>query len=137
MATSQRRPLKAVIVTGSRKWRNPRLVWQAIEASGATVIVHGDCQSGADAHAAGYAGSNRLTIAEVPMPAQWQDEGRAAGPLRNGRMLSLVQNLAACNYIVEVLAFPMSDGKGTQDCMRAARAAHITVKDFNEEYRYG
>lgn len=53
-----------------------------------------------------------------PFPAPWRKRGRAAGPIRNGRMLR-------CGKPAKVVAFP--GGRGTADMKRQAAAARIPV----------
>lgn len=124
------RPFR-VIVTGSRHLHDPTPVVQALrELAGqhtALTVVHGDCSSGADRHAARWCrteGSTHPTcvVVEEPHPANWQSHGNAAGPIRNRAMVSLGADL--------VLAFPVGDSRGTRHCMRTAAAAGIPVKEW-------
>ena len=57
-------------------------------------------------------------IPSLAFPAQWRRLGRAAGPLRNGRML-------AEGKPDLVIAFP--GGRGTADMVRQAEAAGVRV----------
>ena len=57
-------------------------------------------------------------IAYLGVPARWLQEGRGAGPKRNGRM-------AALEGVGGVLALP--GGDGTADMIRQAEAAGIPV----------
>ena len=80
-------------------------------------IIEGG-QTGADTLAGEWAddrGVLRTTVAVTK--EHWRAYGNAAGPLRNGRMLSMNPH--------GVLAFP--GGRGTADCVGQARRAHIKV----------
>jgi hypothetical protein len=86
------------------------------------VVRHGGCR-GADAAAARAA---KVYFAETGLggeveewPADWKKHGKAAGPIRNRAMLQGVEMLIA-----------LPGGRGTADCIRAAREAGITVIDL-------
>lgn len=80
-----------------------------------TCVIEGEA-SGADQLAARWAGLRRVTI--DPYPAKWREEGRGAGPIRNGRMLALGKPRLA-------VAFP--GGDGTADMTKKVRRAGITL----------
>jgi hypothetical protein len=79
------------------------------------VIVHG-AAVGADQMAGSWARSRG--VAEAAFPADWGRDGRAAGPIRNQRMLDEGRPDL-------VVAFP--GGRGTADMVRRARAAGVAV----------
>lgn len=84
---------------------------------GVTIISGG--APGADSLAADYAVVNWCGLDEFP--ADWAKHGRAAGPIRNQRMIDEgTPDL--------VVAFP--GGRGTADMIRRARAAGIEVKEI-------
>jgi hypothetical protein len=83
-------------------------------------VIHGACPTGADALADRWA-VNAWKAIEA-FPADWTAHGRAAGPLRNARMI-------AEGRPDLVLAF--KGGRGTADCVRKARAAGIPVREVN------
>jgi hypothetical protein len=119
-----------VIVTGSRKWYQAGVVYEALDAAyrkhGSFVLVHGDCATGADAMAHHWYLMCRgvIPLGEDKFPAAWET-GRAAGPERNERMVKAGADL--------VLAFPLPEGSGTQHTMSLARAAGIEVIEFKEK----
>jgi len=78
-----------------------------------TLMITGVCR-GADLLADGWA--SREGIPHAHFPANWKGEGRAAGFIRNNRML------VVCNPNV-VMAFP--GGKGTAHTVKLARARQI------------
>lgn len=82
------------------------------------LVVVGDCPTGVDAITREACETWGLQVKVYE--ADW-DEGRRAGPVRNGRM---VADGAVC-----CLAFP--GGRGTADCIRQAARAGITVSDFS------
>jgi hypothetical protein len=74
-----------VIVCGSRHWINAERIRQVMALFPKdTVIVHGACR-GADMIADTVA--KALGLETEPHPADWERYGRAAGPIRNDRML--------------------------------------------------
>ncbi|MGW2169169.1 SLOG family protein [Streptomyces sp. NPDC001705] len=115
-----------VIVTGSRAWPDPVRVSHELTTlylqHGPFVLVHGACSTGADAAARHWyeiAGAD-LGCTEVRYPADWEQFGKRAGPIRNKQMVEAGADL--------VLAFPLPGGRGTQNTIDLAEAAGITVK---------
>lgn len=130
-------PLR-ILVTGSRYWREGRIVARGIsgwlESIGTSIgavwpvptVVHGgnrrwDPQRrewyGADWHA-GHA-ARTWEFVEERVPADWDRHGRRAGPLRNVEMVG--RGADVC------LAFPIGPSHGTRHCMEAAFMARIPV----------
>lgn len=115
-----------VIVTGSRRWRDRKAVYDALnavyEAHGRFVLVHGACSTGADEWAQVWAdvAGQSLGCEVERHPAAWETRGRKAGPERNQRMIAAGADL--------VLAFPLPGGRGTQHTIRLAEEAGIEVK---------
>ncbi len=72
-------------------------------------VVHGGA-SGLDQMAAAWA--KRLAVDVVACPADWDQHGKAAGPIRNEDMLMK-------HRPKKVIAFP--GGRGTADMLRRAR----------------
>ncbi len=79
-------------------------------------IIHGACRTGADELADRWAVRHYVQIHEFP--ADWEAHGRAAGPIRNQRMIDEGKPDL-------VVAFP--GGRGTADMVRRAKAAGIKV----------
>lgn len=74
-----------VLVCGSRSWTNREVIREQLSQLPAdTVVIHGDCR-GADRLAAGVAAELGFDIEAYP--ADWEEFGRAAGPIRNDDML--------------------------------------------------
>lgn len=77
--------------------------------------------NGADDHAHRWALDRRVQSKVVR--AEWKKFGKAAGPIRNARMLEFRPDF--------VVAFP--GGDGTADMIRQARAAGVEVLDYGAE----
>jgi len=104
-----------VIVCGGRDYANRTVIGGALGMlrDGVT-IVHG-AAPGADSLAAEEAALRGLDV--EAHPADWSTHGKAAGPIRNQRMLEAGAEL--------VIAFP--GGRGTADMVRRSREAGIVV----------
>ena len=117
-----------VLVCGGRDYQDRDAVFRELDGLTGDVtdehplgtvtltIIHGACPTGADLWADEWADVNwSWTLA---FPADWKQHGRAAGPIRNARMI-------AEGKPDLVLAFP--GGRGTADMIRKAEAAGIPV----------
>lgn len=78
-----------------------------------SVVVSG-MAPGADTHAAQWAGSRGIPVAEFP--ADWDTHGKAAGPIRNKQML-----VEGCPE--RLIAF--AGGKGTENMVQQALNAGV------------
>jgi hypothetical protein len=74
-----------LLVCGSRDWTERLPVLYEIKTLAPDVLIHGDA-TGADRIAAGLA-RELGGVESIAFPADWARDGRAAGPIRNGRML--------------------------------------------------
>lgn len=83
-----------------------------------SVVIHGGA-NGPDSQAGACA--RRLGFEEIVEPADWKRYGRAAGPIRNQRMLDL-------HKPDKVLAFWDGTSAGTRDMIRRAKKAGIPVE---------
>lgn len=102
--------MKTVIVTGSRRWQRKQDVFVHLDVLDPEVVVQGGAD-GADKYAIDWCRDNGKIC--VTVFARWKELGGVAGPARNSQMLDLYPDAT-------VLAFPMPDGSGTQDCMARA-----------------
>lgn len=114
-----------VLVTGSRDWPKPAVVWAALDEQllqhgKQMLLVVGDCPTGADRYAYDWAWE-RGVVADVYL-ADWAAYGRGAGPRRNAAMVATRPSV--------VLAFPLGESRGTRGCMRLAEKAGIPVRVF-------
>lgn len=110
-----------VVVTGTRE----TLTEEWIEIIGDTlleyeidVLVHGGC-TGVDKECDRLALSMGWRVVEVR--ANWRKYGRAAGPMRNRKMID--------EYEPElVLAFPIESSRGTRDCIEYAKKKGVPTR---------
>lgn len=116
-----------VLVCGARDWTNSGAVRRELENLGKNSdnvsVVHGGC-SGADDIAGKL--SVELGMTEIRVPAEWKRYGRAAGPIRNQKMLDM--------YPIElVLAFHPSieNSRGTKDMVSRAKKKNVSVSVFD------
>ena len=106
-------------VTGGRGYSNRVRVYDALRAfdKNARVVpqlVYGVAH-GADTLAADYAGMRNWRL--DPFPADWEQHGKAAGPIRNQAMVD--------SGLDVLLAFP--GGRGTEDMVTRAKRAGVLV----------
>lgn len=108
-----------VLVCGGRDFTNESAVinflFRLDDERPITSIVHGG------AHGADTLGGVTAKLLQVPcyvFPANWKRDGKAAGPIRNQRMLDEAKPDL-------VVAFP--GGKGTSDMVRRAKDAGVEV----------
>jgi hypothetical protein len=123
--------MKAIIVSGSREWADEEALHLAILEEAPDVIIHGHCPTGADAMVAKYVAimlELGRYVAVVPVPAQWDELGDAAGMARNREMLKMLLILQEHGYEVAVVAASLLGGRGTQGMMRIAKKAGVRVR---------
>jgi hypothetical protein len=105
-----------VLVCGGRDYLDRDFLFRTLDTLHATTpitgIVHGGAM-GADRLAGDWGRANGVPV-EV-FPAEWVKDGRAAGPMRNAKMLASGPNL--------VVAFP--GGRGTADMVAKAKRAGV------------
>lgn len=108
-----------IIVCGGRDYANSEHVWRVLgdldDTEGVAAVAHGGA-SGADSEAGEWAG--RMMKSVHVFKANWKRDGRAAGPIRNQRMLDQFNPDA-------VVAFP--GGRGTADMVRRARDHGVRI----------
>lgn len=103
-----------VLVCGGRDYADKQAVYDVLDKYDPTVVVAGGA-TGADSLAEDWAKSRQRAI--IIFPAEWKKHGKAAGAMRNQRMLRAGPKL--------VIAFP--GGNGTADMVKRARAAGVEV----------
>jgi hypothetical protein len=121
-----------ILITGSRDWRKPEIIKQALlpynnfSEYGNVQLIHGNAR-GVDKIGAIYAKQFGWDVTAVD--ADWEIHGKAAGPIRNRKMLDM------CPHVV--LGFPSTahgysvtlEGEkprgGTWDCLYEAAARKI------------
>ena len=111
-----------VVVTGGRSYANRDVVaeelWALYENDPSEFIVAHGGAKGADMLADDWC--DLVGVEKLVYPANWAVHGRAAGPIRNRKMLEEFRPAI-------VLAFP--GGRGTANCVRTARELGILVKE--------
>lgn len=120
--------MQAVIFCGSRNWTDDDAIRNRMRAYRLpnVVVIHGDCR-GADRIAGNIARVLGATVIE--MPAQWKLHGDAAGPMRNGAMLTVLLALKACGYKVSCEAFTLPESKGTLDMIERCQMAQVPTTE--------
>ncbi|KKL26495.1 hypothetical protein LCGC14_2394700 [marine sediment metagenome] len=112
-----------VLVCGGREWNDPwPILRELTKFHDGTVVIHGAAR-GADKLAGVVA--EGLGFEVIPVAANWNKHHRAAGPIRNKKMLAMKPMI--------VLAFheDISKSKGTKDMVIIARKAGIETKVFS------
>ncbi len=114
-----------VLVCGSRWWKDVAAIEQRLRAlnlGAGDVIIDGHA-TGADQIAHAFADRNKIT--SKCFPADWEEYGNAAGPIRNAQMLRVGKPDL-------VLAFHgnLDGSKGTYDMVKKARKAGIEVRVY-------
>lgn len=124
-----------VLVTGDRNWDDRQEIYNWLDHfKDIKLIVEGTAQ-GADIMAEEWATSRETPYLGVP--AKWQSQARAAGPIRNSAMLTWLEIVISGFKIwkvkyecsVQVLAFHenIKKSKGTIDMMKKADKAGYDV----------
>jgi hypothetical protein len=115
-----------VIVCGSRSWTDAISLGIALDAlrteqrlmgRDITEVVHGDCR-GPDRWSGAWAVRNNIYT--VAMPADWGNQGRSAGHLRNEKMAQRGADLC--------VAFWDGESRGTLDMITRATRYGIPVR---------
>jgi hypothetical protein len=106
-----------LLVCGPRGFRDFARLCAWLDLLAPTVLIHGDAV-GAD-RLAGRWGANRAGVEVLVFPANWEQFGKAAGHLRNARMLR--EGLPDM-----VLPCP-NGGPGTRNMVKQARLAGVPV----------
>lgn len=110
-----------VLVCGGRDYSDKVKLWTTLSQiharDGIACIIHG-AASGADTLAEDWAAARN--VGRHRFPAQWDKQGKAAGPIRNQAMID--RGLPDI-----VIAFP--GGAGTADMVRRAKAAGVKVME--------
>jgi hypothetical protein len=111
-----------LLVCGGRDFSDKQRVYDVLDLFkarfGVSLLIHGDSR-GLDRLAGAWA--DDCAVSCIPMPADWKALGRAAGPIRNGKMLR--DGLPDV-----VIAFP--GGIGTANLVAQARAAGVAVYEI-------
>lgn len=107
-----------IIVCGGRRFGNTHFAYAVLDELHAATPVTGVIDGGATgADLIGNRWAFHRGVSRTTVPAEWQEYGRAAGPLRNKKMLDLKPDL--------VVAFP--GGRGTENMIALAEKAGVRV----------
>lgn len=106
------------LVCGGRDYHDKWFLFEFLDAihleTPITTVIHGD-YSGADRLAGEWANANGIEC--IPVPAQWTELGKKAGPIRNQKMLDMNPDV--------VIAFPGHNG--TADMCSKARRKGVKI----------
>ena len=119
-----------VLVCGGRDYDDRDHIWNTlvdlhVSRGPITCIIHG-CATGADSEGMIWAqcmAKGGQKIVHAPFQADWHTFGKAAGPLRNQRMIDEGRPDL-------VVAFPGQ--RGTADMVRRAKAAGLEVIEISQ-----
>ena len=127
----------AVLVTGSRSWRDPAPIQaRLISYPAGSILIHGDCGKrivkdrdgnhikpyyiGADLIAGAH--GRVLGFNEWRLP-YFDDLKKLGGPKRNDAMVRILAVLWRAGFACFVEGFPIGDSVGTRGCLSIARRA--------------
>lgn len=115
-----------ILMCGDRNWTDETFILDSLMSylierpiGEVTLVIHGNAR-GADQISGRCASTMGLAV--VAFPANWNQYGRAAGPIRNRQMLEQHPNI--------VLAFHdnIEESKGTKDMVSQARLAGVETR---------
>lgn len=111
-----------ILICGSRNWKDAEIIRKAmLRFPPDTVIISGGA-SGADAIAERLA--KEMNFKSEVYPADWTKFGRAAGPIRNKRMLDEGKPWAVYAF------YNPKKSKGTRSMVLLAHQANIDVIEY-------
>lgn len=122
---TERKDAVRALVCGGRDYTDRAFLWNVLDGYGPPEIgeIVSGMAPGADILAAEWA--LRFGFPLHRFPADWRLHGRAAGPIRNQRMLDEGRPDV-------VIAFP--GGRGTADMVRRAKNAGIPVHEVGRRH---
>ena len=113
-------PPRKILITGDRSWVDRKMIREILETwlMPGDTLIHGgargvDRLAGEEAEAMGFAVKS--------VAALWSQFGRAAGPIRNAKMLTEEP------YFVLAVHDDLATSKGTADCVNKARKKGLYV----------
>lgn len=104
-----------ILVTGGRDFNNVELIRTVLHSFNIGEVLVGDCPTGVDKWVRDW--TTDYGIPCQVYKADWEREGKKAGPLRNQWMVDEEPDIC--------LVFP--GGRGTSDCANRAKKAGIPV----------
>ena len=109
--------MKRVIVCGGRDFQDRNAVFSALDHVHPDIVIQGGA-TGADKLAFDWCRSRLVQC--YNMPADWKAHGKAAGPIRNQRMIDEFRPAM-------LIHFP--GGRGTADMINRATKAGLEIVD--------
>lgn len=91
------------------------------------LVIHGNAR-GVDTLVGDALRANGVYV--IAMPANWDEYGKKAGPIRNTQMVSMGVALRNCSWRVKVLAFPGPNSVGTPDMVERCRANSLETFQY-------
>jgi len=115
---------RIAIVTGSRRWADAQAIFDALEAYGPDLVVHGGAR-GADRFAGEWAHEHGVETRVVePEPGPFAGK---APLVRNRELMAYGRGRADAGDEVMCFAFPLPGTGGTWDAIRAAKRWGVEV----------
>jgi len=123
-----------LVITGSRRWiytstKYTGRIYKVLDSwseehGQPMILIQGEEPKGTDTVAKNWAMKNGIPVAGFP--AEWQFFRKSAGPIRNEWMLKFSMAIAyGMNTDIRGLAFPATNGSGTQDMMKRFKEKNI------------
>ena len=117
--------MKLLVVTGGRDYKHEKRVHELLKRIDPEVVYVGDCPTGVDKFTRYWC--DKSAVPFRVFEAQWDDFGKAAGPIRNKEMIE-----AAAQDVVKPILLAFPGGRGTEDCVMHAKYYKIPVLRFEE-----
>lgn len=118
---------KRILICGDRNWTDERIIRRLLEHQpSGTVVIEGEGR-GADRIAAKAA--TDLGLAVERYPAQWDQHGRRAGPIRNQQMLDEGRPTVVVGFHEDI-----ATSKGTTHMLRIALGAGVPTYLFDADH---
>ena len=114
-----------VIVSGSRDWVDSKFVISKLEDACCTRVIQGGCPTGVDKIARDWAREKGIRCDTYI--ANWNRDGKAAGPIRNRRMLYDNKDNPAVTFI----AFRLNKSPGTTSAIKIAKELKIDSRVYD------
>lgn len=116
--------MQRILVCGSRDYTSNHIMYDILddllEDYRFRILIHGNAP-GADTMAKEWANSRAIDV--LGYAADWKTHGRAAGPLRNRKMLQAGRP----NLVVVFVTKPLTNSRGTFDMVSIAKKAGLPI----------
>src|SRR5262249_42898977 len=124
-----------IIATGGRDYILKRPDYQYLTllhtTEGFSLVITGDAD-GADTCVDNWARVSKID--RIIVPANWDKHGRAAGPMRNSRMLDLAMLLSRHQYKMPVAGVAFPGNRGTSNMVSQLKMRGCIV--YSQDVRY-